>query len=135
MMSRSSPPRYIGLVRTPAACVARRVAIASSRAAPALAAAATRAATRPRTSTRSSWVHRRGAAPPEDRANKGDVPGSATSGGGSDALSTSINEVNVSEGPGGVDPDTDATNDTDAATGDAGTPLANRGQEPGQNPA
>src|ERR1700712_814282 len=70
MMSRSSPPRYIGLVRTPAACVARRVAIASSRAAPALAAAATRAATRPRTSTRSSWVHRRGAAPPEDRARR-----------------------------------------------------------------
>jgi hypothetical protein len=70
---------------------------------------------------------------------EGDVPGSATSGAASDAVNTSINAPvgGVSEGPGGVSPATDATNDTDADTGPAGTPLANRGVEPegGPNPA
>jgi hypothetical protein len=68
---------------------------------------------------------------------EGDVPEPTTSTGGSDAVSTSTNDPGVSEGPGVVDPTTDATNSTDTPRGPAGTPVANRGVEPegGPNPA
>jgi hypothetical protein len=36
----------------------------------------------------------------------------------------------ATEGPGGEPPASDATNPTDAAMGEGGTPLADRGQEP-----
>jgi cytoskeletal protein RodZ len=62
------------------------------------------------------------------------TPGSATggtSGPSDDALSApTAGPSGATEGPGGEPPASDATNTTDSPLGEAGTPLANRGQEP-----
>jgi hypothetical protein len=70
---------------------------------------------------------------------EGDVPEPDTSSSSDPALTTPLNapESGPTEGPaaagtkpGTVDPATDATNDEGGSLGEAGTPLANRGQEP-----
>jgi hypothetical protein len=68
---------------------------------------------------------------------EGDVPEPETSSVNDAALTTPLNapEDGPVEGPsaaagrGSVDPATDATNDEGGALGEAGTPLANRGQQ------
>jgi hypothetical protein len=72
----------------------------------------------------------------EDKDRNADVPGTATGGTAhaapDDTLNTMINgPAAAKEGPGGVRPESDATNDNDEAMGPGGTPLADRGQEPG----
>ncbi|TFV58535.1 hypothetical protein E4P41_12995 [Geodermatophilus sp. DF01-2] len=57
------------------------------------------------------------------------TPGTATGPATVDPTPTA-GPAGATEGLGGVDPTTDATNDTDTARGEAGTPLADRGQEP-----
>jgi hypothetical protein len=70
---------------------------------------------------------------------EGDTPEPSSSSANDPDSATIVNEPagGVTEGPAAakgkasVDPGTDATNDTDSDLGPAGTPLANRGQEPG----
>jgi hypothetical protein len=69
-----------------------------------------------------------------DDENRGDVPEPGSIRPPDPALSaTTATPSAVSEGPGGVDPASDATNPTDSPRGPAGTPLADRGQDP-ENP-
>src|SRR3954451_12371571 len=67
--------------------------------------------------------------------NRGDVPEPGSVRPADPTLSTTAAgpDLPVPEGPGGVDPRSDATNPTDSPTGPAGTPLADRGEEPEKN--
>jgi hypothetical protein len=70
-----------------------------------------------------------------DDENRGDVPepGSVRPADPKLSATTAGPDLPVPEGPGGVDPRSDATNPTDSPTGPAGTPLADRGEEPEKN--
>jgi hypothetical protein len=70
---------------------------------------------------------------------EGDVPEPDTSSSSDPAMTTPLNAPSsgptegpaaANERPTSVDPVTDATNDEGGSLGEAGTPLANRGQEP-----